>query len=224
MQQSFSEQVAALLTQHGLDPAEAALQGAFCEALRAANEAINLTGITDAPGMAVRHVLDSLLAREIVADSPTDRPLVDLGSGGGVPGIPLALALPEREVVLVESRERKAAALGRIVETLGLAPRVRAVHARGERWLADQTVDAVLTRAVGSTAEQLRMLSPVRTSFRRLIMFKGPAVDAELCTTRSRFAKLGFAEPARHEFTLPDGAGRRTLLVFTTGDEETAER
>ena len=116
--------------------------------------------------------------------------------------------------MLVESRERKAAALGRIVDALGLAPRVRVVRDRGERWLQDQCVDAVVTRALGSVVKQLQLLAPVRESFRRLIMFKGPAVAEELQAAHSQFARLGFREPERYDRTLPDDAGSRTLLVF----------
>ena len=160
MKNGFSEQVAAILTDHGIDDQSAQQQSAFCETLLAENERINLTGITDPAGMAVRHVLDSLLAEDLVADGPADEPLVDLGSGGGVPGIPLALVLPERKVVLVESRERKAAALARIVEAVALSPRVCAVHARGEIWLDEQRVDAVLTRAIGSVGPAVGPMPP----------------------------------------------------------------
>ena len=76
----------------------AAEQGRFCAALARANERLNLTGIVDPQGMAVRHVLDALLALPVLG---VHGPIVDLGSGCGVPGIPLALALPERPVVLL---------------------------------------------------------------------------------------------------------------------------
>ena len=92
----FASEVEALLTDHGLDAAAARRQAEFCKTLMLENEQINLTGITDAHGMAVRHALDSLSAVEIIGEEALDSALVDLGSGGGVPGIPLALAMPER--------------------------------------------------------------------------------------------------------------------------------
>lgn len=185
--------------------------GRFCVALAAANETINLTGIVDAEGMAVRHVLDALTALPALAG---DGPLVDLGSGCGVPGIPLALALPQREVVLVESRERKAAALVALVDELGLSPRVSAVRARGEVWLADNGADEVVTRAVGSIAAQLRLLRKARHAFNGLVMLKGPGADTELAEVSARLPELGFEAPRRFSAELPEGAGTRVLLAF----------
>jgi len=185
--------------------------GRFCAALVAANAHLNLTGITDARGMAVLHVLDSLAAAPLLAGATT---AMDLGSGGGVPGVPLALALPSLTMTLVESRERKAAALAALIDELGLPPRVTAVHARGEKWLADHAVDVVVARAVESLPELLKHLRPVRQRFRRLILMKGPAADDELAALGTRLASLGFPRPLRHEAALPDGAGRRVLLEF----------
>jgi len=195
----------------GALPALAASLGRFCSALEAANRNINLTGIVDPEGMAVRHVLDALTALPTLDGDGT---VIDLGSGCGVPGIPLALARPNRKVVLVESRERKAAALAALVDELGLAPRVTAVRARGELWLADHPADVVVTRAVGSIAEQLRMLRKVRACFRSLVMLKGPAADAELAEVAPRLESLGYEPPRRFSAQLPGGAGARVLLVF----------
>lgn len=185
--------------------------GRFCAVLAAANERLNLTGITDAQGMAVLHVLDSLAVAPLLADATT---VMDLGSGGGVPGIPLALALPSLSMTLVESRERKAAALGEILAELALTPRVTAVHARGELWLKEHPVDAVVARAVESLPELLKRLRPVRRQFKRLILMKGPAADEELARLGKRLDSLGFPQPVRHEAALPDGSGLRVLLEF----------
>lgn len=185
--------------------------GRFCAALAAANERINLTGITDARGMAVLHVLDSLAAAPLLAGATT---AMDLGSGGGVPGVPLALALPSLTMTLVESRARKAAALAALLDELGLPPRITAAHARGEAWLQDHAVDVVVARAVEGLPDLLKHLRPVRRSFGRLILMKGPAADDELAALGKRLSSLGFPRPVRHEELLPDGAGRRVLLEF----------
>lgn len=200
----------------------AAAQGRFCAALLAANERLNLTGIVDAEGMAVRHVLDSLLALPVLG---VHGPIVDLGSGCGVPGIPLALALPEREVVLVESRERKAEALAGLVEALGLGPRVTAVRARGEEWLAEQRAGDLVTRAVGTVSSQLQLLRPVRDRYERLVMLKGPAGRAELADARRQLAAFA---PARdihtHAASLPGEAGERLLIVIPGTPPRAARR
>jgi 16S rRNA (guanine527-N7)-methyltransferase len=185
--------------------------GRFCAVLATMNERLNLTGIDDARGMAVLHVLDSLAVAPLLADATT---VMDLGSGGGVPGIPLALALPALSMTLVESRERKAAALGEMLAELELSPRVTAVHARGEVWLKDHAVDVVVARAVESLPELLKHLRPARRQVQRLILMKGPAADDELAQLGKRLASLGFPQPVRHEAALPDGAGLRVLLEF----------
>jgi len=214
----LAEQVADILRAHlptgapGADAVEG-LAG-YCAALAAANEHINLTGVTDPQGMALRHVLDSLTVSPLLQGAAS---LMDLGSGGGLPGIPLAIAHPELTVTLVESRARKAAALAELVATLGLGQRVTAVHARGEAWLAEHEVDIVVVRAVDQTARLLKTLRPVRRQFGRLIMMKGPKAEEELATVKPRLHSLGFAYPEVHEAELPDGAGHRVLLVF---DEE----
>ncbi len=217
MTSDFAQEVAAILLPHlppgpAREPLAADL-GRFCVLLRDANEHLNLTRITDARGMALLHVVDALTALPLLKEAHS---VADLGSGCGVPGIPLALARPDLRVTLLESRRRKAAALEAIVRELSLHPRVRVEPARGEAWLAQQRVDSVVARAVGRVGEVLALLAPVRRGFRRLVLLKGPTVDAELAglTTRS-LAALGFGQPRRVEATLPDGE-RRVLLSFTT--------
>jgi len=211
----FAEQVADVLATHlaagapGADSVEA--QARFCVALAAANQQINLTGVRDPRGMALRHVLDSLTVSPLLGQART---LLDLGSGGGLPGIPLAIAHPDLTVTLAESRARKAAALAALVQELHLSPRVTAVHARGEAWLAEHGVDIVVARAVDETARLLKTLRGVRHRFGTLILMKGPKAEQELAAVKPRLAALGFGPPERHEADLPAGAGRRVLLVF----------
>lgn len=196
----------------GAPPGLADELGRFCALLRAANERLNLTRIIDARGMALLHVVDALTALPLLKEAHS---VADLGSGGGVPGLPLALARRDLRVTLLESRGRKAAALQSLVDALGLARRVHVAAARGEAWLADHDVDTVVARAVGPTAEVLRLLSPVRRGFRRLVLMKGPTADAELEGLDAKaLAHLGFGQPRRLEATLPGGE-RRVLLSFT---------
>jgi len=218
MTSDFAQDVAGHVAPHlpaGLrDPSRTAAElGRFCELLRDANEHLNLTRITDARGMALLHVVDALTLLPLLRDAHT---LADLGSGGGVPGIPLSLVRPDLRVTLLESRGKKAAALERIVGELGLQGRVGVAPVRGEAWLAEHKVEVVVARAVGRAPAVLELLSPVRKGFRRLILMKGPTVDAELAELNPRWlGALGFGLPRRVEATLPGGE-RRVLLQFTT--------
>jgi len=213
----FADEVAAELAPHLpadlRDPQRTAAElGRFCALLRGANEHLNLTRITDARGMALLHVVDALTLLPLLRDAHT---LADLGSGGGVPGIPLAIVRPDLRVTLLESRGRKAAALEAIVKELGLAGRVAVAPVRGEAWLADHKVEVVVARAVGRAPAVLELLSPVRKGFQRLVLMKGPTVDAELAELNPRWlGALGFGLPRRVEATLPGGE-RRVLLQFT---------
>ncbi len=187
----------------------------FAALLVDANRHLNLTGITDPEGLAVRHILDSLLVADVIArEAEPGGTIMDFGSGCGVPGIPLALVLPDHPVVLVESRQRKSATLGVLAEAMGLSDRVTSVRARGEKWVADQVVDTIVTRAVGSVVDQLDLLSRKRSSFRNLIMMKGPGGDEEITAAGRRVDKLGFSPPARYSGALPGQAGVRIALVF----------
>ena len=227
VRQHLQAHLGQLLTQLGSPPdtraAEKLLEGLirFCSALHAANENINLTGIKDAEGMAIRHCLDSLVAlphlRPHADEATSPPPLVDIGSGCGVPGIPLALARPDLPVVLIESRKRKSEALDQMVTALELGPRVGLVHARAEAWLAEHDVGTLVTRAVGSVNTQLELFGPLRTRYRRLVMLKGPAASEELELAAKTRHKHRFPEPEIHETQLPGEAGRRVVLVFVGG-------
>lgn len=217
---AFAAEVEALLAPHlpslpGLDAAPDDLPerlAGFCAALLAANATINLTGLTSAEDMAFQHVVDSLLALPLVG---REGPVLDLGSGCGVPGVPLALAQPGREVRLCESRVRKAEALGGLVDALGLGPRVSVVHDRAETWLVERRVDTVVARAVGRVGKLLELLGPVRHGFRRLVLLKGPSVDAELDEVATTLPELGFELAERVDTELPGGRGARVLLALT---------
>lgn len=105
--------IAAALSSHGVDPALAERLGAYGALLLEANRKVNLTGAKDAASL-VPHVLDALtLVQDIT------QPFVDVGSGGGLPGIPLALATGAA-VVLVEPIAKKAAFLARALAECGL--------------------------------------------------------------------------------------------------------
>lgn len=216
---AFAAEVERLIAPHlgelpGLEaaPSDLAAQLAgFCAGLLAANATINLTGLKSAEDMAFGHVLDSLIALPLIGTSGT---LLDLGSGCGVPGVPFGLAQPEREVLLCESRARKSEALAGLVDTLGLAPRISVLHDRAETWLVEHKVDTVVARAVGRVGKLLEFLSPVRHGFKRLVLLKGPSVDAELDEVQLELPTLGFELVKRVDAQLPEDRGARVLLVF----------
>jgi 16S rRNA (guanine527-N7)-methyltransferase len=160
--------------------------------LLAWNRAINLTAITDPGLIAVRHVLDSLSALPLLGSSPGH--LLDLGSGGGFPGVPLAATLPNARMTLVESVGKKAAFLEAVVEAAGLAGRV-AVRAGRAESLVDEGRDLVLARGVGALADLVELAMPLLRLGGRLVAWKRGDLSAELAAASRAAAVLGALEP-----------------------------
>jgi 16S rRNA (guanine527-N7)-methyltransferase len=182
-------------------PALAAMQ-AHARLLLAWNEHVNLSGLRMAEQVARGHVLDSLLAVETLRGLARARPsLLDLGSGGGYPGLPLAVALPARRAALVDSIGKKAAfleaaatvvndALGAEPGSASGTPELVALAERAED-LADEqgqreTWDIVTARAVGSVAEVAELGLPLVHVGGHVVCWKlagaGTDLAAELTT------------------------------------------
>ena len=132
-------------------------------------------GLTSLKGDEARRVLveDSLRVRDVVTS--LDGPIVDVGSGGGVPGIPLAVELPEREVTLLESSRRKCEFLERWAREL---PNVKVVCGRAE----EQPVDAwgvAVAKALAPPPVAAEWCLPLVAPGGAAILFAGPSPDAE---------------------------------------------
>lgn len=149
--ESLRKRLCAGLCALGLAPDETAVGRLldYVELLTRWNATYNLTAIRDPAEMVTRHLLDSLA----VAPHVSGRTLADLGSGAGLPGIPLAIVAPERDVLLVDSNGKKARFLREAVRRLDLA-RVRVAESRVEN--VPGTFDAIVARAFASLAEMLR--------------------------------------------------------------------
>jgi 16S rRNA (guanine(527)-N(7))-methyltransferase RsmG len=126
-----------------------------------------------------RHILDSLNPLSLFSAAPST--LLDVGSGAGLPGIPLAIAWPYTRITLLESRERKVAFLERVVREAELL-NVRVVCARleeaGSRW-SSEPFEAVAIRALGGIADLLRSASCIAAPASRWIYFLGDPARAD---------------------------------------------
>ncbi len=183
--------------------------------LLAWTRAINLTAIRDPAEVARLHVLDSLSAVPILRAAGIDA-VLDLGSGGGYPGIPLALALdgPAR---LVDSVGRKARFLATVVEAIGLAGRVSVAAERAETLAAGSDRDrwpAVTARAVGSLAELVEIGLPLVAVGGRLLAWKRGDFGAELAAARRAADALGAGPIRVHDPTLANLPGHRIVEVL----------
>jgi 16S rRNA (guanine527-N7)-methyltransferase len=157
------------------------------------------------------HIADSLVGLEVPAVKEAAR-IVDLGSGAGPPGLVLAIARPEAEVMLVESVGKKCAWLERTVSALGLE-NVRVVCARAEE-LEEEPFDVVTARALASLPVLCEYAAPLLRDGGALVAWKG-AVDAREDADGLHAAQvLGLEREEVRAVEPYPGSQRRTLHVF----------
>lgn len=177
------------------------------------NRAYNLTAVREPAQMATRHLLDSLSILPYLGAGP----LADLGSGAGLPGIPLAIAWPELAVTLVEANGKKARFLREVQRELGLG-NVRVEQSRAEALAEDGAYDCLTARAFGTLAELVRVGGHLLGPGGRLLAMKGRLPEEEIAALPpgwrlSRCHRL--AVPGLHEerhllIVERDATGRRT--------------
>ncbi len=174
--------------------------------LLAANARMNLTRVTDRADAETRHVADALtLLPHLPAGAFT---LADLGSGGGVPGLCLAVARPAAAVSLIESTGKKAAFLADAARALELT-NVKVLRARAEevgRSRARGTFDVVTSRAAGALPWLVEWSLPLLRPTGRLLAMKGERHAEELAASAAALRLLGAADPVVHPVDPMGGA------------------
>jgi 16S rRNA (guanine527-N7)-methyltransferase len=177
-----------------------------------AGEPASITSVREPETGVDIHVADSLIALELDVVRRATR-IADLGSGGGFPGLALAVALPEARIALVESVERKCAFLERAVRALGLA-NVAVVEARAEAWREGLGAhDVVTARALAPLGVLLEYAAPLLVAGGALVAWKAgrdPAEEADAATAADAL-RMGQPDPIPVE---PFGAaGPRNLYL-----------
>jgi 16S rRNA (guanine527-N7)-methyltransferase len=193
----------------------------FLDVLLRENEKINLTAIKTIDEGISKHLVDSLAALLLAPlnDSPRTAPLqvMDLGSGGGLPGMALALARPDIFMTLVESTKKKGHFLDLASAELGLIKRVKIEADRaevlGKGPLRDKA-DVVTCRALGRLNVILELALPFLKVGGRLIAYKGPKADEELLEASKALKVLHAKLVEQKTFNLPFSDETRTLLVI----------
>ncbi len=139
------------------------------------NRTYNLTAVREAAEMVTRHLLDSLSVLPYL-QGPR---ILDIGTGAGLPGIPLALARPELEIVLLDSNAKKIRFVTQAVHELGLK-NVAVVRARVEKYLPDKKFDTLITRAFASIPDMLTRCRRLGVSGGLFLAMKGVYPREEL--------------------------------------------
>lgn len=174
----------------------------------------NLTAIRDPAEQVTKHLLDSLA---ILPWLPATGRLLDVGTGAGLPGIPLALARPGLEVTLLDSRNKKLKFCAAAILALGLSTRVRTVHARAEAFHGPR-FDAIVSRALSTLAEFVAVTAHLGDAGSRWLAMKGARPEAELAELAAETGKAGrFQVEAVHPIRVPGLDAERCLVVLRRG-------
>ena len=190
-----------------------------------ANRRLNLTRVVEPDAVARLHLLDALSALPLLDAMPRVDRCLDLGSGGGVPGIVLALARPQQRWLLVDSVRKKADALRAFVEALGIG-NVEVVAERAEVLGRDpshrESHDVVAARACAPLPVLAEYALPLLAVGGTLVAWKGPITDDELRAGSAAASACGGGAPSVHPSGFAELGDHR--LVVIAKESPTPER
>ncbi len=182
------------------------------------NTVFNLTAIRDPEAMVPWHLLDSLAISPYVLGSR----LLDVGTGAGLPGIPLAIAHPEISVALLDSRRKRIQFLIQAVAALELG-NASIVHRRAEQYRPQQKFDTLVSRAFGALPDLLAVAGHLCRRDGRILVLKGRHPQGELDQLPGNSAEIIDVLPLRVPLL---GAARHLVIlrpVSTDADESGAD-
>ncbi len=177
---------------------------AYVELLNKWNKVYNLTSVRDASEMVSRHLLDSLAILPYLKG----RSLLDVGSGGGLPGIPIAIARPDLSVTLLDSNSKKTRFLQQVKAELKLN-NVTVVHARIEQATLP-LFEIVTARAFSTISDIIDLTARHCNDDGRLLLMKGVYPSEELASVGGRFELASV-----RSLTVPGYEGQRHLVELT---------
>jgi len=162
----------------------------FIKLIEKWNKAYNLTAIRDREEMAKLHILDSLA----IVPHIEGKRVIDIGTGAGLPGIPLAICLPEVGFTLLDSNAKKTRFVQQVVLELKLK-NVEVLHSRVENYHPVQAYDAVLTRAFASLPDIVKLTAHLLSRGGVLLAMKGQNLDAELAEITAKKSVISVSVP-----------------------------
>jgi 16S rRNA (guanine527-N7)-methyltransferase len=176
------------------------------------NRIINLTAITDPRDIAAKHILDSLAPAEFI---PDEARLLDIGSGGGFPGIPLKIFKPAVSVLLIDGVRKKVNFLKHLIRTLRLvnieALQVRAENLRQVR-RCEHSFDVIISRALSDLAPFVNSALPLLADQGKIIAMKGEVDPKELTALRTDTPADRYALDVKN-YRLPSIDATRSLVI-----------
>lgn len=191
-----------------LSPAQTGQLWKYHQLLRQYNKELNLTRIRNFQNMVRKLYIDSIMPGRIIG---LPSPLMDLGSGAGMPGIPLKIANPQIEIILAESRRNRVEFIETVLGELGL----KKISILGHRVSAstEAPVNGIITRAVETIAKTLQRIAGSLDKGGLAIFMKGPQCEEEIEEALDRFGSR-FQLIGDHHYRLPNSSDERRLVVF----------
>lgn len=184
----------------------------YAAELKKWNSKVNLTAIVKDTEIAIKHFIDSLnLAPYIKAN---DR-LLDIGSGAGLPVIPLKIIMPDTQMVSVDAVAKKIHFQRHVIRTLNLT-NIEAIHTRVEELHSTHRnlFSVITSRAFTRLDHFVELSSPLLAKNGLLIAMKGEQAEDEIAASDETLHSSGFVVIAVHSYTLPQNMGKRVLTIL----------
>jgi 16S rRNA (guanine527-N7)-methyltransferase len=179
------------------------------------NQVMNLTAITEFSEVIMKHFIDSLSVVKVY--EPKNQRILDMGTGAGFPGIPLKIAFPETEIILLDSLKKRINFLEEVTRVLNLK-KVTALHARAEDYGRNkefrETFDLCVSRAVAKLSVLSEYCLPYVKKEGYFIPYKSGRIEEELTSAKKALMLLGAEIETVSNFTLPDTDMERSLIVI----------
>jgi len=177
---------------------------AYVQMMHKWNKAYNLTSVRDPKDMLVKHILDSI----IIAPLLEGKHYIDVGTGPGLPGIPLSIMLPNTHFVLLDSLGKRVRFMKQVAYELNLA-NIEPVQSRVEAYKSQTKLDGVLSRAFASLKDMLHWCQHLVDSDGKFLALKGQYPDEELTQLPA-----GFKLTQSIELHVPELEGERHLIII----------
>lgn len=181
---------------------------AFTRDLATRGEVLGLIGPQEVPRLWTRHILNSAIMAPLLT---AGQRVADIGTGGGMPGLILAIVRPDVHFRLIEPMERRCVWLREQVSALELA-NTEVLRGRAEEYHGAFEVDVVTARAVTALRKLIPLTAPLLRDGGKAIFLKGSGVDAEIEAARKQLAKFKLRQPEVQ--ILGEGVLAETTRVF----------